>query len=71
MKHLNEDYERRGSGHSTDSFIGHLYDTISLLGGIKGLFIIGFFAMLAYAYILYTITSSREKRRLSTLAKKQ
>jgi len=71
MKHLNEDYERRGSGHSTDSFLGHFYDTVSLLGGIKGLFTIGCFAMVAYAYILYTITNSREKRRLNTLSKKQ
>jgi hypothetical protein len=69
MKHLNEDYERRGFGHSTDSFIGHFFDTINLLGGVKGLFLIGFCAMIGYASILYTIKTSREKRRSKPLAK--
>ena len=67
MRHLDENYEEGGI-HS-NNLIDHFHDTIRICGGIKGLILMGFLAMLFYSFVLYTIRSGRERRR--NLVKKE
>jgi hypothetical protein len=61
MRHMDEDHELRDS-HSAAWLIDHFFDTINILGGIQGLFLIGIGAALFHSYVVYAIRVGREKR---------
>lgn len=58
MRTLDEDYELGAN----PTLVGHLFDTIRVLGGIQGLLLIAVAAAAFYSYVLYMIRTGREKR---------
>ena len=58
MRVLDEDFELGAN----PTLIGHFFDTIRVLGGLQGLFLIAVGAAVFYGYVLHMIRSGREKR---------
>ena len=69
VQHLDHEWELE---HPNRSFIvNHLYQTIEVLGGIKGVTGIAVAIILFYAYVVYAITSGRKKREAAKLQKQK
>ena len=60
MRHLDEEHELSRS--VVKFMLDHLYDTINVLGGTRGLFFIALGCILFYVYVVYAMRTSREKR---------
>ena len=69
MRHMDEDYEVGGK-HSL-SIIEHFHDTIRIVGGWQGIIALTLGVMVFYGFVLYTVTTGRERRQREAMAKRQ
>lgn len=58
-RHLEHDYELE---EKPSGWIPHLHDTLEVLGGLKGLFILCLAIAAFYGIVVYFVTTGRSKR---------
>lgn len=59
MKHLDPEYE---VDRPPQGFVPHFWDTINVLGGARGMFLITLGIIIFYFTVEYVITQGRKKR---------